>query len=403
MKILMVNKFLFPKGGAESYMLRLGEGLEAMGHRVEYFGMDDPERTVGNSWDLYTMPMDFHGSSIKEKASYLTKIVYSRQARQKMYQLLTQYRPDVVHLNNFNFQLTPSVLLAAEEYRKKENPNLRILYTAHDFQLICPNHLLFDPIEHRICEKCLDGNPLHCLKSKCIHGSRARSLMGVVENLYWNHRDVYRILDAILCPSRFLKQKLDGHPTLAEKTVFLRNCVAAPEKIPHEKDRYVLYFGRYSEEKGIRALVNACKANAHIPFVFAGGGPLEDLLEGIPNIRNMGFLKGEALQDVIGKARFSVCFSQCHDNCPFSVMESIMAGTPVLGSPNGGIPELIREGETGWICAAEEETLSAALKRIWDSEEPEEYRNACLQTRFSDLQDYLQQLIAIYEGGKPNG
>ena len=153
MKILMVNKFLFPKGGAETYMLRLGEGLMALGHSVEYFGMDDPKRTVGNSWGIYTMPMDFHGSSLKEKASYLTKIVYSRQARQKMYQLLTQYRPDVVHLNNFNFQLTPSVLLAAEEYRKKENPDLRILYTAHDFQLICPNHLLFDPAELRICEK----------------------------------------------------------------------------------------------------------------------------------------------------------------------------------------------------------------------------------------------------------
>ena len=150
MKILMVNKFLFPKGGAESYMLRLGEGLKALGHRVEYFGMDDPGRTVGNAWDIYTMPMDFHGSSLKEKASYLTKIINSRQARQKMYRLLTLYQPDVVHLNNFNFQLTPSVLLAAEEYRNKKNPKLRIVYTAHDFQLICPNHLLFDPIEYRI-------------------------------------------------------------------------------------------------------------------------------------------------------------------------------------------------------------------------------------------------------------
>ena len=403
MKILMVNKFLFPKGGAESYMLRLGEGLKALGHRVEYFGMDDPGRTVGNAWDIYTMPMDFHGSSLKEKASYLTKIIYSRQARQKMYRLLTLYQPDVVHLNNFNFQLTPSVLLAAEEYRNKKNPKLRIVYTAHDFQLICPNHLLFDPIEYRICERCLGGNLTHCLKRKCIHGSRARSLMGVAENLYWNSRDVYRILDCILCPSQFMKRKLDGHPTLAKKTVFLRNFVAAPAQAVTEKEKYVLYFGRYSEEKGIRALVNACKALPHIPFVFAGGGPLEELLEGVPNIRNVGFLGGEKLEKVIGSARFSVCFSQCHDNCPFSVMESIMAGTPVLGSPNGGIPELIREGETGWVYKAEEENLAEEIQRIWNSEEPEMYKDACLQTRFGDLEEYLQKLIAIYEGGMPNG
>lgn len=399
MKILMVNKFLFPKGGAETYMLQLGEALAALGHQVAYFGMDDPDRTVGNPWDLYTTPMDFHRCNVFQKASYLTKIVYSRQARQKMYRLLHLFQPDVVHLNNFNFQLTPSVLLAAEEYRKEKNPNLRIFYTAHDFQLVCPNHLLFDPGVHRICEKCLDGNPAHCFQNKCIHGSRARSLMGVAENLYWNHRKVYRILDGILCPSRFMKEKLDIHPVLKEKTVFLRNFVAAPEQKAVKKDNYVLYFGRYSEEKGIRTLVETCKALPEIPFVFAGVGPLESLLDGVHNIQNLGFLHGEALQAVIQKARLSVCLSQCHDNCPFSVMESIMAGTPVLGSPNGGIPELIREGETGWICPAEEEKLKEVLKRIWDSREPENYRDACLQTRFSDLGDYVQKLLAIYQGG----
>ena len=399
MKILMVNKFLFPKGGAETYMLQLGEALTALGHQVAYFGMDETNRTVGNPWDLYTTPMDFHRCNVLQKASYLTKIVYSRQARQNMYRLLQLFQPDVIHLNNFNFQLTPSVLLAAEEYRKEKNPNLRIFYTAHDFQLVCPNHLLFDPIAHRICEKCLDGNPVHCLKKKCIHGSRARSLMGVVENLYWNHRKVYRILDGILCPSRFMKEKLDVHPVLKEKTMFLRNFVAVPEHKAVNKENYVLYFGRYSEEKGIRTLVETCKALPEIPFVFAGGGPLEYLLDGVHNIRNLGFLQGEALQAVIQKARLSVCLSQCHDNCPFSVMESIMAGTPVLGSPNGGIPELIREGETGWICPAEEEKLKEVLKRIWDSREPEIYRDACLQTWFGDLSDYVQKLLAIYQGG----
>ena len=403
-KILMVNKFLFPKGGAETYMLQLGETLAAQGHRVEYFGMDNPERTVGNSWDLYTAPMDFHQNNLLEKASYLTKIVYSREAKQKMYRLLTLFRPDVMHINNFNFQLTPTILLAAEEYRKTHGRPLRIVYTAHDFQLICPNHLLFDPGTHQICQQCLDKNPMHCLKKKCIHGSRARSLMGVLEYLYWNRRDVYRILDCILCPSEFMKRKLDGNPTLAEKTVFLRNFVSAAEQKETEKENYVLYFGRYSEEKGIRTLVNACRKLQDIPFVFAGSGLLETLLEGVPNIRNLGFLGGEKLQEVIRKARFSVCLSQCHANCPFSVMESLMAGTPVLGSPNGGIPELIEEGRTGWICPMDSETqLVSEIQRIWNSTEPEQYRPACLQTHFGGLTEYVKKLTEIYQGGHPNG
>ena len=49
MKILMVNKFLYPRGGSESYMLKLGEELENQGHQVEYFGMYDEKNTVGNS------------------------------------------------------------------------------------------------------------------------------------------------------------------------------------------------------------------------------------------------------------------------------------------------------------------------------------------------------------------
>ena len=227
--------------------------------------------------------------------------------------------------------------------------------------------------------------------------------MGVLEYRWWNGRDVYRILDCILCPSMFMKKKLDENSTLAQRTVFLRNFVSCPQATQVEKENYVLYFGRYSEEKGIRTLVNACKALPEISFVFAGGGPLEELLSEAHNIRNLGFLQGEELQRVIRNARFSVCLSQCHDNCPFSVMESIMVGTPVLGSPNGGIPELIAEGQTGWICAAEESALIHELRRIWESTEPEDYHPACLQTRFGDLTDYIEKLLQIYQGGFPNG
>ena len=83
MKILMVNKFLYPRGGSESYMLYLAEHLQRLGHQVEFFGMYDEKNTVGNSAGLYTQNMDFHGKGLA-RFLYPFKIIYSLEAKKKI-------------------------------------------------------------------------------------------------------------------------------------------------------------------------------------------------------------------------------------------------------------------------------------------------------------------------------
>ena len=396
MKILMVNKFLHPAGGAETYVLRLGEHLTQLGHQVEYFGMEHPDRVMGNRWGLYTSYMDFHSASLLAQATYPLRVVYSVEARRKMTQLLEFFRPDVMHINNFNYQLTPSILVAAENYRRKGNP-LRIVYTAHDSQLVCPNHILFNPAQGHVCEKCLTGGPSHCIKGRCIHSSLMRSALGAVESAYWKQRKIYEALDVILCPSAFMKRKLDTNAILAQKTVTLPNFVTPAAAKAVEKENYVLYFGRFSVEKGIEPLVEACKALPEIPFVFAGSGPMEELVKSVPNGRYVGFQTGEALKELIGKARFSVCPSVCHDNAPFSVMESLMAGTPALGSNRGGIPDLIADGRTGWLYDADDPAaLTETLRRVWNSGEPEQFVPACREVHFDSLAEYTEKLMTFY-------
>ena len=102
MKILMVNKFLYPRGGAETYMLRIGEELTRRGHQVEYFGMYDEKNTVGNAEGLTTVNMDFHASGA-EKLLYPFRIIYSGEARRKMRQVIDRFHPDIIHFNNINF------------------------------------------------------------------------------------------------------------------------------------------------------------------------------------------------------------------------------------------------------------------------------------------------------------
>ena len=117
MKVLMINKFLYPNGGSETYMFELGKQLERMGHEVQYFGMEHEGRCVGNRVDAYTGSMDFHGGSKLTKLTYPLKTIYSSEARQKLRLVLDDFRPDVIHLNNFNYQLTPSIILEADKWR----------------------------------------------------------------------------------------------------------------------------------------------------------------------------------------------------------------------------------------------------------------------------------------------
>ena len=123
MKVLMINKFLYPNGGSETYIFKIGEWLEKNGHEVQYFGMEHAGRCVGNRVNAYTSDMDFHGGSILSKLTYPIKTIYSSEARKQIRKVLDDFKPDVCHINNFNYQLTPSIILEI----KKWNKNCRII------------------------------------------------------------------------------------------------------------------------------------------------------------------------------------------------------------------------------------------------------------------------------------
>lgn len=373
----MVNKFLHPAGGAETYTFKVGEYLKRQGCQVEYFGMDHKENVVGNRWSLYGDPVDFHKKGIFANLVNPFKIVSSPDAREKVKRILEEFQPDIMHLNNFNYQLTPSILEGAEEYRKNKKEKLRIVYTAHDPQLVCPNHYLYQPGTGQVCESCL----------------------GALEAWYWKRRKIYGGLDVIICPSEFIKGRLDTDPLLAPKTRVLPNFVRPVTGKKKGKGSYILYFGRYSREKGILTLLEACRELPDIPFVFAGGGPLEDRIQETENIKNAGFLKDRELDQMISGARFTVCPSECNENCPFSVMESIMNGTPVLGAIRGGVPELIRPGKTGWLFpSGDRENLKNMIRKIWDSCEPEIFSESCAEVQFDTIEEYGKKLMEVYKG-----
>ena len=400
MKILMVNKFLYPNGGSETYIFKLGEYLISQGHEVQYFGMEHEGRCVGNAVNAYTSDMDFHGGSKLSKLTYPFKTIYSPEARKKIRLVLDDFNPDVVHLNNFTYQLTPSMILEIEKWKKQTGSKCRIVFTAHDYNLVCPNHMCSNPNTHENCEKCLGGHFINCTKGKCIHGSTAKSAIGTLEAYFWKMNGAYKHIDAIICCSEFLKSKMDSNPLFASKTVALHNFVEKVAQKDVRKKDYVLYFGRFSEEKGIGTLIDVCRELPDVQFVFAGTGPLEEEINSIPNIKNAGFQKGEALEKLIREAQFSIYPSEWYENCPFSVMESQMYGTPVLGADIGGIPELIEAGKTGELFESGSKTdLKAKVEKLWaDKTLTQQYSRNCKNISFDTIEQYVEKLMKLYQG-----
>jgi len=394
MKILMVNKFLYPGGGSETYIFKLGEYLQSVGHEVQYFGMEHEGRCVGNRAEQYTSDMDFHTNNPFQKLSYPLKTIYSAEAKRKMRTVLDDFQPDVIHINNFNYQLTPSILYAAKKYKEGAGKKVRIVFTAHDYQLLCPNHMFLDG-NGNICEDCRNGHFVSCTKKNCIHHSKAKSLIGTAEATLYKHLGTYRCFDTIICCSEFLKKKMDTNPVFADKTVAMHNFIDVPAASDDtQKEDYVLYFGRYAKEKGIETILAA----KNIPFVFAGTGEWEEEINRRENIRNLGFQTGDALTELIRKARCSVYPSIWYENCPFSVMESIALGTPVIGADIGGIPELIEDGKTGLLfesgnTAAFEKAVATLLQ---DDALAEEMHQNCLKQHFDTAREYGEKLLKLY-------
>lgn len=344
MKILFVNKFLYHNGGSETYCFKLAEHLQKMGHDVQFFGMEHQSNVVGNDLKLNVSNTEFKQINFK-KLMYPFKIVYSLEAKQKIKKLIEYFKPDIIHLNNYNFQITPSILYEIKKYK------IPVIMTLHDFQIVCPNHMMY--IEHlnHVCEACRGRKYFNCISNKCIHNSRVKSILAAVEAIiYYKLKTYEKYIDLYISPSNFLRDKICEFGESENKIVVMHNfsdveyCMSKPEKAD-----YVLYFGRLSIQKGIRTFIEACRKLPNINFVVAGTGELQDQLKGVTNLNYVGFKKGNELKELISKALFSVYPSEWYENGPLSILESQMYGTPVIGAQIGGIPELIKNDEDGYL------------------------------------------------------
>jgi len=348
MKILLVNKYLYPKGGDAISTLTTGRILEAHGHEAIFWGMDHPDNPPYPFADLFVSRVDYESADgLVGKAKTAMKILYSFEARRKMAALLQKAKPDLVHLNNFAHQIGPAVL---DEIKKYGIPTVM---TMHDYKLVCPTYSML--CNGEICERCKGGRFYHCGINRCTKGSPFKSLVNMAE-MYLHHSvlHIYDKIDLYISPSRFLKSKVEEMGFKGE-VVYLPNCLNVEGFEPGYKwrEQTIVCVGRLSHEKGVERLIDAVKVIGDIRLKIIGDGPLKGRLEekvkseNIGNVIFLGYRTGQDLQSEIRKSMFLVIPSEWYENNPRTVIEAFSLGKPVVGARIGGIPELVWDWETG--------------------------------------------------------
>ena len=138
---------------------------------------------------------------------------------------------------------------------------------------------------------------------------------------------------------------------------------------------------------------------ADVKFVFAGFGKAVDEIKKVPNAEYVGFKTGEELNELIANAVVTVCPSEMYENCPYSVMESQLLGTPVVGADIGGIPELIDEGVTGMLFeSGNARELTEKIEYLYNNRELcRQMSENCKSISYDTISDYADKIVKIYE------
>lgn len=379
MKVLLVNKFHYRKGGSETYYFTLAEALKARGHEVIFFAMQD-EKNLPCEQEGYFVSNASVNGGMKSKLNMLLHMTYSKEAYTKMNALLKAEEPDLVILNLVHKQITLSIIDAIKEH----DPKLPIFWTMHDLIAVCPSYSMRDG-NGNICEKCLGGDFSHCVKNKCIKGNTLMSVLSKHEAEYIRKRKWYDQVDLFICPSEFYRKKLTEGNFTKSPIVTMRNPLPLDTVFERNEtnEGYILYFGRLSPEKGVKTLIEAAiKCGCHLMIL--GTGPqeeeLKELAKDAENIEFKGFQTGEALHKFVKNSKCVVLPSEWYENGPYSAMEAMALGKPLIVSNYGGLPELVEDGVNGYIYEKTADALAECIEKMQklDSKTYQKMANASL-------------------------
>ncbi|MGI6339337.1 MAG: glycosyltransferase family 4 protein [Bacteroidales bacterium] len=396
MKILVANKYYYQRGGADIHSIDLEGLLKSKGHDVAFFSMHHPLNMISQYSDYFPEGVNFDQPTNKDLIAGMIRPFGAYEVRRKFKKLLRDFKPDIVHLHNVHTQLSPVLALIAKRNR------IPVLWTIHDHKLICPR---YDCMRNGSpCELCFTRK-YNVVRYKCMKNSTLASIVALLEHCAWNKKVLSRNTDVFICPSEFLLKNMIKGGYRKEKLIHLPNFILENKlsEVKPVKKNYYCFIGRLSPEKGIETLLKAAIDLPQFKLKIIGTGPLENTLKAKyqrSHIDFMGFREWDGLKDILSNARCMIFPSECYENNPLSIIESLCLGTPVIGSRIGGIIELLDQEVNGLTYeSGNVDDLRNQIVSLFSNESKFNYseisRNAIEKFR---SEKYYANLINYYTG-----
>ena len=333
MKILQLHNLYRIGGGEDTVVQRERTLLQQRGHQVTALERSNAE---ADNWPAWRRPR------------LLRDTFFSTESYRMVREICRRERPDVAHVHNVFFLLSPSV------YYALDREGVPIVQTCHNFRFLCANAIFYTG--GGLCERCLGGNYAHAVIHRCYHDSRAQSL-ALAASLAW-HRYAghwWDRIDAFVALSEFSRRKL-AEGGLPEDRMFLKPHFLDRSVTPSlESDHYAVVMSRLHAEKDVQTAVEAFQHLPDLRLVVLGEGPLLEPLKalarqlGLRNVEFRGFVGGEARFEILRRARLLVLPSRVYENFSVSVLEAYAMGKPVVASRIGAVAEMVEDGVTGFL------------------------------------------------------
>ncbi len=336
MRVLLLHNRYRLTGGEERCVADIAAALAARGHQVEL--LERSSTTLG-------------------RGRAARGLLSGGLEPEEVERAVRRLRAEVVHAHNLHPLLGWRALAAAR------GAGARTVLHLHNFRLYCAISIAYR--EGAPCFRCRGVNTLPGLRLRCRGGLGEAAVYAAA--LSRQQAPLIEHCDQLVAVSEATAARLTELGLPAAKTTVLHNFVrpqAFAEDSRAEAGEFALVAGRLVEEKGFDTAIAAART-AGVPLVVAGAGPDETRLKALAGetVTLTGMLPAERLRELRSRAAVVLAPSRWEEPCPYSVLDALSTGVPVLASDRGGLPELVDADSR--LAADDVGAWTEALSRLW--------------------------------------